>query len=160
MHKTKIDKASILAATGLVGLGVEILGQYAEEKRRHAALDYDDLILTVRDLLAQDGFAGWVMFKLDQGIDHILVDEAQDTNPEQWEIIRSLTQEFFAGEGVRKAEAQVAPEQTLPDRTLFVVGDVKQSIYSFQRADPAWFAQDADLFRPANSGGRKSFRYS
>ena len=74
------------------------------------------------------GAAAWVLFKLDGGVDHILVDEAQDTNPEQWAIIERLAEEFFAGEGA---------SDTL--RTLFAVGDEKQSIYSFQGADPSRF---------------------
>ncbi|MCR9256539.1 MAG: double-strand break repair helicase AddA [Alphaproteobacteria bacterium] len=140
--KARMDKAAILAATrALTTLGTEVLARYGEEKARHAALDYDDLILTVRDLLARDGFASWVMYKLDRGIDHVLVDEAQDTNPEQWEIIRALTAEFFAGEGAEAVAPDQSPEIPPLDRTLFVVGDVKQSIYSFQRADPTWFTR-------------------
>ncbi|WP_163466811.1 UvrD-helicase domain-containing protein, partial [Klebsiella oxytoca] len=72
--------------------------------------------------------ARWILYKLDQGIDHILVDEAQDTSPGQWELVSALVAEFTDGEGARERA-----------RTLFVVGDEKQSIYSFQGADPAWF---------------------
>ncbi len=78
------------------------------------------------------------MFKLDGGLDHILIDEAQDTNPEQWEIVAALAEEFFAGEGARQ-----------PIRTIFAVGDTKQSIYSFQRADPQAFLAHAAAFRTA-----------
>ena len=87
-------------------------------------------MLATRDLLRRAGVAPWVLFKLDGGLDHILIDEAQDTNPEQWEIVAALAEEFFAGEGAR---AEV--------RTVFAVGDAKQSIFSFQRADPAAFAR-------------------
>jgi ATP-dependent helicase/nuclease subunit A len=87
-------------------------------------LEFDDLILRARDLLSDPSVAQWVLFKLDGGIDHILVDEAQDTSPAQWQVIALLAQEFTAGEGAREAE-----------RTIFVVGDRKQSIYSFQGAD-------------------------
>ena len=87
-------------------------------------LEFDDLILRARDLLSDPSVAQWVLFKLDGGIDHILVDEAQDTSPAQWEVIALLAQEFTAGEGARDAQ-----------RTIFVVGDRKQSIYSFQGAD-------------------------
>ena len=76
-----------------------------------------------------------MLYKLDGGIDHVLVDEAQDTNPDQWEVIRRLTEEFFAGEG--------AVERS---RTIFVVGDTKQSIFGFQRADPAKLAEMRDWF--------------
>jgi ATP-dependent helicase/nuclease subunit A len=77
-----------------------------------------------------------VRYKLDQGIDHILVDEAQDTSPRQWEVIRALADEFFAGEAARDVK-----------RTLFAVGDEKQSIYSFQGADPASFGETGDAMR-------------
>jgi ATP-dependent helicase/nuclease subunit A len=87
-------------------------------------LEFDDLILRARDLLSDPSVAQWVLFKLDGGIDHILVDEAQDTSPAQWQVIALLAQEFTAGEGAREAR-----------RTIFVVGDRKQSIYSFQGAD-------------------------
>jgi ATP-dependent helicase/nuclease subunit A len=87
-------------------------------------LEFDDLILRARDLLAHPSVAQWVLFKLDGGIDHILVDEAQDTSPDQWRVIALLAQEFTSGQGAREA-----------DRTIFVVGDRKQSIYSFQGAD-------------------------
>ena len=87
-------------------------------------LEFDDLILRARDLLSDPAVAQWVLFKLDGGIDHILVDEAQDTSPEQWQVIGHLAQEFTAGQSARETE-----------RTIFVVGDRKQSIYSFQGAD-------------------------
>ncbi|WP_114967000.1 double-strand break repair helicase AddA [Alkalilacustris brevis] len=93
-------------------------------KSAHGWLDFDDLIARARQLLTDPGVAQWVLYKLDGGIDHILVDEAQDTSPDQWAVIESLTQEFTAGEGSAQTE-----------RTIFVVGDKKQSIYSFQGAD-------------------------
>jgi len=103
---------------------------YAAAKVDRAVLDYDDLILATRDLLRRPGIAPWVLYKLDGGIDHILIDEAQDTNPEQWEVIEALAGEFFTGEGARAL-----------GRTVFAVGDTKQSIYSFQRADPRAFVR-------------------
>ena len=102
---------------------------YAEAKRLRGALDFADLILKTCELLTRRSDAAWVLYKLDGGIDHILVDEAQDTAPEQWAILRALTAEFFAGEG----SARIRLDQ---QRTLFIVGDEKQSIYSFQGADP------------------------
>ena len=105
-----------------------IQAEYARAKESEAVLDYDDLILKTQALLSRAGAAAWVLFKIDGGVDHILVDEAQDTNPEQWSIIERLAEEFFAGEG-----ASDRP------RTLFAVGDEKQSIYSFQGADPIRF---------------------
>ncbi|KZY33091.1 double-strand break repair helicase AddA, partial [Roseovarius sp. HI0049] len=105
------------------------LPAYEEGKLLRGWLDFDDLILKARDLLTDRKVADWVLFKLDGGLDHILVDEAQDTSPVQWQVIERLAQEFTSGHGTR------------PDtpRTIFVVGDKKQSIYSFQGADPREF---------------------
>jgi len=99
---------------------------YETAKAARGALDFADLIASTRRLVAERPDAAWVLYKLDEGIDHILVDEAQDTAPEQWDIVRRLTGDFWSGAGVR---GEV-------ERTLFVVGDEKQSIYSFQGADP------------------------
>ena len=101
---------------------------YAGEKRLRGVLDYDDLIAETLTLLKKREAAAWVLYKLDGGLDHILIDEAQDTSPEQWEIVRALTEEFFAGQGRERAT-----------RTIFAVGDEKQSIFSFQGADPVQF---------------------
>ncbi|SFR34216.1 double-strand break repair helicase AddA [Litoreibacter janthinus] len=98
-------------------------------KQARAWLDFDDLILKARALLTDPNVAAWVLFRLDGGIDHILVDEAQDTAPRQWDVVRLLAHEFTAGRGARADT----------DRTIFVVGDQKQSIYSFQGADPDAF---------------------
>ena len=94
-------------------------------KHRHAQLTYDDLILTTRDLLSNSDVAPWILYKLDGGIDHILIDEAQDTSPQQWDIVFALLDEILAGLGARSDA----------NRTIFVVGDEKQSIYSFQGAN-------------------------
>ncbi len=105
------------------------LKRYMMAKQIRGLLDFDDLILHARDLLTDARVADWVLFRLDGGIDHILVDEAQDTSPVQWQVIERLACEFTSGEGAR---AEVS-------RTIFVVGDKKQSIYSFQGADPKEF---------------------
>ncbi|MEO9574295.1 MAG: double-strand break repair helicase AddA [Tateyamaria sp.] len=102
---------------------------YTHAKQRRGWLDFDDLIQKARQLLSDDRVAAWVLYRLDGGIDHILVDEAQDTSPAQWDVIRRLAEEFSSGEGAR---ADLT-------RTIFVVGDKKQSIYSFQGADPREF---------------------
>ena len=115
------------ATIALLRLGAALLDSYVRQKELAALLDYDDLILRTRELLDAHG-ADWVLYKLDQGLDHILIDEAQDTNPDQWAVIEALAEEFFVGEGA-KTET----------RTVFAVGDAKQSIYSFQRADPTAF---------------------
>ncbi len=125
----KLKAASIIESTAaLLSLAEALLENYERMKQTRGLLDYDDLILGARDLLHGDGAAAWVHFKLDGGIDHILVDEAQDTSPEQWDVIGALAAEFFAGAGARAGL-----------RTVFAVGDEKQSIYSFQGADPAAF---------------------
>ncbi len=112
------------------------LPAYTHAKQLRGLLDFDDLILRARALLNNPDVAAWVLFRLDGGIDHILVDEAQDTNPVQWQVIERLTQEFTSGQGARA--------DTL--RTIFVVGDKKQSIYSFQGADPREFDRMKDDF--------------
>ena len=101
---------------------------YRREKRERGLLDYDDLIVKTLDLLS-DGASGWVHFKLDRGIDHVLIDEAQDTSPKQWDIIERLIEEFTSGAGARDGIK----------RTIFAVGDEKQSIFSFQGAAPREF---------------------
>ena len=113
-----------------------IQSAYEQRKRYEAALDYDDLIARTEALLSRSNAAAWVLYKVDGGVDHILVDEAQDTNPEQWSIIEALAEEFFAGAGAHEQE-----------RTLFAVGDEKQSIYSFQGANPARFGTVGREFR-------------
>jgi ATP-dependent helicase/nuclease subunit A len=112
------------------------LPAYTHAKQLRGLLDFDDLILRARALLTNPDVAAWVLFRLDGGIDHILVDEAQDTNPVQWQVIERLAQEFTSGQGARA--------DTL--RTIFVVGDKKQSIYSFQGADPREFDRMKDDF--------------
>ena len=123
------------ATAALMRLGGAILKAYERHKRARALLDYDDLILETRKLLRRPGIAPWVLFKLDGGLDHVLIDEAQDTNPDQWSVVEALTAEFFVGEGQRDYP-----------RTVFAVGDAKQSIFSFQRADPAAFAAMREHF--------------
>lgn len=104
------------------------LAAYGARKQALGLLDFDDLIDRARTLLSRPGTAAWVLWRLDGGIEHILVDEAQDTSPAQWQVIGALSDEFFAGDGAHGRH-----------RTIFVVGDEKQSIYSFQGADPAEF---------------------
>ena len=125
------------------------LTAYAQEKGFTDALDFADLITRARALIRDRPSAAWVLYKLDGGIDHVLVDEAQDTAAEQWEIIRALTAEFFSGAGVRA-------ERTL-ERQLFVVGDEKQSIYSFQGARPERLAEEYALHRARAEGAGVRF---
>ena len=100
-------------------------------KSQRGLLDFSDLVTRTVQLLTDRADAAWVLFKLDGGIDHVLVDEAQDTAPEQWDILRRLTEEFFAGAGAPARRGRAGP-----DNTVFAVGDEKQSIYSFQGARP------------------------
>ncbi len=106
------------------------LKMYEARKLNSGWLDFDDLIGKAGALLSDPGLAAWVLYRLDGGIDHILVDEAQDTSPAQWKVIEYLAQEFTSGKGARDGV----------ERTVFVVGDPKQSIYSFQGAEPAAFS--------------------
>ncbi len=144
----RCNAAAVADATGaLLTVGTALVDAYEEEKRRRALLDYDDLILRTAALLKREGIAPWVLFKLDGGIDHILIDEAQDTNPEQWAVVQALSEEFFAGEGAGDM-----------DRTVFVVGDEKQSIFSFQRADPTAFARMRAAFDARIDDAGKALR--
>jgi len=111
----------------LLSIASAVVERYEEAKRRRGVLDFADLVTKTVELLEREESA-WVHFKLDGGIDHILVDEAQDTSPEQWRIIAKLAEEFFAGKGASDRR-----------RTIFAVGDEKQSIFSFQGADPVRF---------------------
>ena len=113
------------------------LPAYETAKRLRGWLSFDDLIGKARDLLRDPAVADWVLYRLDEGIDHILVDEAQDTSPAQWEVIEHLAREFTSGAGARSNRP----------RTLFVVGDKKQSIYSFQGADSEAFDRMREDFR-------------
>jgi ATP-dependent helicase/nuclease subunit A len=114
----------------LVTIAGTVINSFRAEKDRRGLLDYDDLIEKAGELLTRVD-AAWVHYKLDLGIDHVLIDEAQDTSPRQWEVIERMVSEFAAGEGAR---GQLG-------RTIFAVGDDKQSIFSFQGALPEAFAQ-------------------
>ncbi len=135
--RNDLAELRVVEATGAVLTFADaVLSRYETAKRREAALDYDDLIVKTLDLLSRSNAAAWVLYKIDGGIDHVLVDEAQDTNPEQWSIVQALAEEFFAGVSAR-------PQP----RTLFAVGDEKQSIYSFQGANPVRFGETGRHFR-------------
>ncbi|MDF1668096.1 MAG: double-strand break repair helicase AddA [Roseovarius sp.] len=139
----RLTQAAIAKTQALHAFANVFLPAYEQAKQRRGLLDFDDLILRARDLLTDPNVAAWVLFRLDGGIDHILVDEAQDTSPVQWQVIERLAQEFTSGEGARR--------DTL--RTIFVVGDKKQSIYSFQGADPREFDRMQAEFAARLSGG-------
>ncbi len=118
-------------------LAGELIKGYERYKQNRALMDYNDMILLTRRLLDNHDAARWVLYKLDGGIDSILIDEAQDTSPDQWEIIRAVSDEFFTDSNSR--------------RTIFAVGDRKQSIYSFQGADPDKFDEMSRHFHDKTS---------
>lgn len=130
-------------------------GLYAAAKARKGALDFSDLVVKTVELLTRRSSAAWVLFKLDGGIEHVLIDEAQDTAPEQWDIFKALTEEFFVGSG---AERRTRPDAQTPDRSVFVVGDQKQSIYSFQGARPERLLKEARAYGQQIGDAGGSFR--
>ena len=127
-EKLKAAQA-LVRSRDLVALASAIMSAYSRLKAQRGLLDFDDLIERTLSLLSRSD-AAWVLYKLDSGIDHILVDEAQDTSKEQWEILKRLAEDFTSGKGARDIS-----------RTFFAVGDEKQSIYSFQGAAPKMFAE-------------------
>ncbi len=131
----------------LLNIGVYILREYKLCKTQRAFLDYDDLVEHIATLLERPDIAPWILYKLDGGIDHVLIDEAQDTNAQQWRVVSTLADEFFAGLGARDVT-----------RTVFVVGDAKQSIYSFQGADPKVFEQMRQHFAEAAAAAKHDWR--
>ena len=139
-HKTA--RAAELAGAALTIVDA-VRRHYRTAKRLRGVLDYDDLVIETQRLLHRSGAAQWVLYKLDGGIDHVLIDEAQDTSPEQWDIVRRLTEEFFAGDTGK-----------VP-RTIFAVGDEKQSIFSFQGADPAQFEINRQYFDEAAKAAKQ-----
>ena len=130
----------------LVRIAHAVLTRYRAEKDQRGLLDYDDLIDKTLALFDRVESA-WVLYKLDLGIDHVLIDEAQDTSPKQWDVIRKLTEEFMAGEGARGGLK----------RSIFAVGDEKQSIYSFQGAEPHRFDDMRRHFMKAHEDAGMAF---
>lgn len=120
---------------------------YDASKTAKGGLDFGDLIARTHDLLTVRADAAWVLYKLDGGVDHVLLDEAQDTAPDQWDILEVLTGEFFAGAG---ADARA--------RTIFAVGDEKQSIYSFQGAAPERFLAETRAYQSLVEAAGRPFR--
>ena len=138
-------------SAALIRFGARMLHYYRQEKSARAVLDYGDQIMETRKLLSAEDIAPWVLYKLDGGLDHILVDESQDTSPAQWSVIAALAEEFFAGEGAHENSHDAA-------RTIFAVGDEKQSIFSFQGADPEALADMRASFRRRVEDARRQWR--
>jgi ATP-dependent helicase/nuclease subunit A len=137
----------VAQSQALFTLALDVHTRYEQRKITANSLDFDDLISKTLALLTRDS-AAWVLYRLDQGIDHVLLDEAQDTNPHQWEILRLITEDFAAGSGAR----------SFTQRTIFAVGDPKQSIYSFQGAEPAQFEHYRTQWKQRWHGAELSFK--
>jgi len=152
IEEARRARATAERTVALVTLAAAVIDAYAAEKARRSELDYEDLVERARTLLRRPGVAAWVLFKLDGGLDHVLIDEAQDTSPAQWDIVRALAEEFFSGSGAHDARHPGV------ERTIFAVGDVKQSIYSFQGADPAGFGTARGHFATRVAEAGKLFR--
>jgi ATP-dependent helicase/nuclease subunit A len=138
----------------LLHIATAAAANYRREKQERGLLDYDDLIDKTLEMLDRVS-SGWVHYKLDRGVDHVLIDEAQDTSPRQWDIVTHIISEFTSGAGARDGVV----------RTVFAVGDEKQSIFSFQGAAPREFdLRRRALMKKFEDAGLKfdpvSFTYS
>ena len=122
-----------------------ILGTFARMKAERGALDFNDQIARALTLVTRSS-AAWVLHKLDYGLDHLLLDEAQDASQPQWGILTTLSAEFFAGAGARPK-----------NRTVFAVGDEKQSIFAFQGAAPEMFAEMKRTFAKGHVDAKRPF---
>lgn len=129
-----------------IDIGFKIIDNYRQLKFKQGILDFDDLITITLKLLQNTEYSAWINYKLDNGIEHILVDEAQDTSALQWRIVECLTNEFFVGEGSKENP-----------RSIFIVGDEKQSIFKFQDANPQMFNKMYNFYKNLISNSRNSF---
>ncbi len=128
-------------------LGLKALKVYNFVKNKEGFIDYDDILIEANRLLNESHSSSWVQMNVDAKIDHVLVDEAQDLNEIQWSIIKTITAEFFSGQGARQIE-----------RTIFIVGDYKQSIFGFQGARPGIFNDICSYYREAALNAGKNWR--
>ena len=144
---SNIDKAKIYELSlSIINIALDVIKQYKILKDKSGFLDFDDLLIITYKLLENTEYSAWVNYKLDSGIDHILVDEAQDTSFLQWKIVEKLTEDFFSGDTKNEN-----------DRTIFVVGDEKQSIFKFQGASPEMFEREYYDYKNRIDSVRKSF---
>ena len=132
-------------STALFVVVRSILAAFARMKAERGALDFNDQITRALALVTRSS-AAWVLHKLDYGLDHLLLDEAQDASEPQWGILAALSAEFFAGAGARHK-----------NRTVFAVGDEKQSIFAFQGAAPQMFAEMKGAFERRHSDAKRPF---
>jgi len=127
------EQQALIALADFLAPQLEVGRRFAllwdDAKAREGLVDFDDLIRKAASLLSNKAMADWICYKLDRQFDHILIDEAQDTNEAQWKIIEALTDDFFSGEGAHGAQV----------RTIFTVGDIKQAIFGFQGTSPRYF---------------------
>lgn len=144
---SNIDKAKIYELSlSIINIALDVIKQYKILKDKSGFLDFDDLLIITYKLLENTEYSAWVNYKLDSGIDHILVDEAQDTSFLQWKIVEKLTEDFFSGDTKNEN-----------DRTIFVVGDEKQSIFKFQGASPEMFEKEYYDYKNRIDSVRKGF---
>ncbi len=127
--KKKKTALLVIRSCAFIDVLGAVFSDYSKQKTALSLLDFDDLIKKTSDLFNSKNMA-WVLYKLDANISHILVDESQDTNEEQWKIVKKLCEEFFVGSSSKEE-----------NRTIFAVGDKKQSIFSFQGAKPILFSE-------------------
>jgi len=148
------ERRSLLACAEIVTSALEIGRAFAvrweARKAREGLLDFGDLIRKAADLLGKSEAADWIRYKLDRHFDHILIDEAQDTNHSQWDIVEALIDDFFTGEGARGDKL----------RTVFTVGDYKQAIFSFQGTSPENFARAKERIFARIDAARTGIRQS
>ena len=140
-----LNSYSVISATELILRFVDkILVKYQEIKSRSQLLDYNDLIVKVNQLLSDEKYMEWIKYRLDGFYDHVLIDESQDTNFEQWQVIQAICSDFFAGDSAKSC-----------DRTIFVIGDDKQSIFGFQGANPNISSEKYEYYQELSSNSEK-----
>jgi ATP-dependent helicase/nuclease subunit A len=149
LEARRIATETAAASLALLRLASAVLARYDAKLAERSALDFDRLIAKTGDLLQRSSSTAWVLYRLDSDLAHLLIDEAQDTSPAQWELITALTGEFFSGQGAGETP-----------RTLFAVGDEKQSIYSFQGAEPKAFADHGRLFAESARGAEMRWEHA
>lgn len=148
------ERRALLSCAEIVASALEIGRAFAmrweARKAREGLLDFSDLIRKAAALLGNSEAADWIRYKLDRHFDHILIDEAQDTNQSQWDIVEALIDDFFAGEGARGDKL----------RTVFTVGDYKQAIFGFQGTSPENFARAKQRVHARIEAAREGIRSS
>ena len=133
-------------SVAIINIGFALNDIYTKLKHKQSLMDFEDLITKVKNLFSKENICGWILYKLDGGISHVLIDEAQDTSPLQWDIVNKLTNEFFTT-GANKDNV----------KSFFSVGDRKQSIFSFQGADIEAFEQNKYVFKNKVQNGQYPF---